>query len=101
MRTAHTPGPWTFARPNPDCVADAPPAWITDGEHRIADVMMQGKATASNAALIAAAPDLLALAQLVAQLRKAPGKHPAEIGAGMLAHLVDTATAAVRKATGE
>jgi len=47
--------------PHDGCVSEAGscPASVRADGHHVANVMMQGKATAANARLIAAAPDLL------------------------------------------
>lgn len=58
MTTAHTPGPWTAARP-PSGAATEAPYWIDADGRRIADVWAQLGSTAANARLIAAAPALL------------------------------------------
>lgn len=55
-----------------------------------------GVSSAHNARLIAAAPELIALAERVARLNRDAG----EIGAGMLAGLVDDARAAIAKVGG-
>ena len=78
MQTQHTPGPWHIAngvqiRSNRDQIAKI---WMMrDGEGR------------ANARLIAKAPELHALTLRIARLNRDAG----EIGAGMLASLVDEA----------
>jgi len=60
-RAGHTPGPWGVFVPHDGCVSEAGscPASVRADGHHVANVMMQGKATAANARLIASAPDLL------------------------------------------
>jgi hypothetical protein len=98
MNTAqHTPGPWVITE------GDALTNFIYDdlGE----DGCLEPIASVShgdpveldaNTLLIAAAPELLALAYKVAGLNPVAG----EIGAGMLAQLVEAASIAIGKATG-
>jgi hypothetical protein len=109
-----TPGPWQvvngtdiFTRLGGRNASGVEAAW-NDGWH-IADCDMgpsfteEGQADIpyaekqANARLFAAAPELLNLAERVARLNRDAG----EIGAGMLAYLIDEARAAIAKATGE
>lgn len=94
MSAKHTPAPWA-ATPESNGKE-----WGVDagrwGICICADAPGSGTAEA-NARLIAAAPELLQLAIRVSMLNK----NCHEIGAGMLASLVDGAAAAIAKATGE
>jgi hypothetical protein len=58
--TTHTPGPWTYRplpKDNPDPNRDY---WVDDANgSRIADILNTGNNAEDNAALVAAAPDLL------------------------------------------
>lgn len=103
--TTHTPGPWDVRHESID------PEWAivcASGGRIVANVNAETGPDIpplvsikmprdANARLIAAAPDLLALAERVANLNP----DVAEIGAGMLASLVDDARAAIAKARGE
>ena len=87
MNAKHTPGPWT-----------AHPA-----THRISDrdgVIVTQSFSAADARLIAAAPDLLGFARLVADLeakcRSEGGRHPTYAEWGVLA----TSIPAIARATG-
>lgn len=71
-----------YAAPQSCCFGDDDPDRLADKIYR---------------AMIAAAPELLALAERVARLNRDAG----EIGAGMLASLVDEARAVVAAAKGE
>ena len=66
MGTKHTPGPWTVER---DSTVDGYTVWRASsmGDLFIAQVKRQKGEEASNARLIAAAPDLLAAAQELAE----------------------------------
>ena len=78
MTDKHTPGPWHVANG----------IQIRSARDQIAKVwMMRNGEGIENARLIAKAPDLLKLAQRIAALNRDAG----EIGAGMLASLVDDA----------
>ena len=78
MTDKHTPGPWHVANG----------IQIRSARDQIAKVwMMRNGEGIENARLIAKAPDLLKLAQRIAALNRDAG----EIGAGMLASLVDEA----------
>ena len=82
--TQHTPGPWAI---EPDALGES--SIVTDNGGTIADVYGRNPA---NARLIAAAPDLLAALQAVADYW-AGGDVPADIDAAM--------RAAIAKATGK
>lgn len=83
----HTPGPWTVTVA--DTINDAPAYWLINGNGgTVGDVQ---SINPSDAALIAAAPDLLAALKQVADYW-AGGDVPAEIDAAM--------RAAIAKATG-
>lgn len=63
MNTQHTPGPWTYLRDQDGRVSIAPTDGISDGS-ALAYMTVRGKLNEEraipNAALMAAAPDLLA-----------------------------------------
>ena len=96
-----TPGPWElslFTFQNGEEGYEIFPADKED-EYRIAKVYDESGPNRldANAHLIAAAPDLYDLANIVAQLNKDPGT----IGPGMLNALVDMAAYITKKARGE
>ena len=89
MKTTHTSGEWVYdhgdvAIGGEVCVLSPGPDSASRAE------------VCANARLIAACPELFALAYRVANLNEKAG----EIGAGMLAQIVTEARAAVSKATG-
>ena len=92
--SAHTPGPWFWA----DNVPDAPPHYrmIVDADG--ATVCDPSPMSEHDARLIAAAPALLAALQLVAHCL---AWHERQHGAGMDAHAVEQARAAIERATNE
>lgn len=85
MTIKHTPGPWVVNLDQVDC-GEGKLSIEAPGEYFIAQVDSSANQEA-NARLIAAAPELLKLAQRVAALNRDAG----QIGAGMLATLVDEA----------
>jgi hypothetical protein len=91
--TKHTPGPWTTpdAYPNAIQVTSAS-GWICSLEVNKVNATEEQKA---NARLIAAAPELLRVAELAATLNTQTN----HIGSGMLSELVERARAAIAKAT--
>lgn len=95
MKAKHTPMPWTTIR-----CEDGMEVLTHDAES-ICVVKHYGdpynsKREEANARLIAAAPELLRVAELAATLNTQTN----HIGSGMLAELVERARAAIAKATG-
>ena len=87
MTDKHTPGPWRVCRANPSPTTGE---WLIAGidPGYLAEVRDLGRGQCeANARLIAKAPELHALALRIARLNRDAG----EIGAGMLASLVDEA----------
>ena len=83
----HTPGPWNYDRSGYSL-------YVNSGRELVTALSMDGKrleTSEANARLIAAAPDLLALAERIARLPE----H------GHYLALIDEARAAISKATGE
>ena len=102
MNTKHTPGPWKIVEVTSD-TASGPtnyPRAIVAGSVTIAELpersplcMMDERA--ANARLVAAAPELLRVAELAATLNTQTN----HIGSGMLTELVARASDAITKAT--
>lgn len=87
MTDKHTPGPWRVCRANPSPTTGE---WLIAGidPGYLAEVRDLGRGQCeADARLIAKAPELHALALRIARLNRDAG----EIGAGMLASLVDEA----------
>lgn len=92
--TKHTPGPWEAEVRTPIGITYV---WQGGTENAIAKVYAGVIEDAeANARLIAAAPELLRVAELAATLNTQTN----HIGSGMLAELVERARAAIAKATG-
>lgn len=91
----HTPGPWVAKRLATYSEPGHVILWPDKGGTQMRRVDYRGNFTAGDAHLVAAARELLQLAQRVASLNPTAG----QIGAGMLASLVEDAIAAVAKAT--
>lgn len=87
MTDKHTPGPWRVCRANPSPTTRE---WLIGGAGPgyLAELRDLGRGHCeADARLIAKAPELHALALRIARLNRDAG----EIGAGMLASLVDEA----------
>ena len=87
MTDKHAPGPWRVCRANPSPTTGE---WLIAGPDSgyLAELRDLGRGQCeANARLIAKAPELHALAMRIARLNRDAG----EIGAGMLASLVDEA----------
>ena len=105
MSAKHTPGPWHVAEHDHGIVVCTDSAKKSQyGASRYAAIggfnrndQEQLAEALANARLIAAAPDLYNIAERVAHLNKNAG----EIGAGMLASLVEDAILAIAKSTGK
>lgn len=103
--SGHKPGPWTvIKKPVPIGYADYEIAWSPDGE-LVCDVVYE----AADARLIAASPDLLAVAKAVMDAFDSyerfgeicPFEGNPMISAETLVNLADVAREAIAKATGE
>ena len=99
--SAYTPGPWYWYWRQSDGETDCGVYSEKHQGHAYSVCRAPRYQTedqwAADARLIAAAPELLNLAERVARLNRDAGR----IGAGMLAHLIDEARAAIAKATQE
>lgn len=97
MTTKHTPGPWAVDDDGDVCISDLE-RLIAAVDRR--NVTLRKDEAAANAALIAAAPDLLAACEALAeaQQRADAGEH---VGFGLYVDAVDAARAAIAKAKGE
>ncbi len=84
-RPQHTPGPWHVGALG----------YIRSSTSPVARIVNRESSTKANAALIAAAPELLALAKLIAPLNEAEGLSSAALGV-----LIDRAKDVIRKAEG-
>lgn len=104
MKASFTPGPWHVGAGNGagSVFADVGRMRLENGGTTLFPIAFfemgwLKEVDEANGLLIAASPELFALAERVARLNRDAG----EIGAGMLAQLVDEARAVVAKAKGE
>ena len=94
-QTAHTPGPWRAGASTFYPGLDGPLTMRVYTDHQPTEFEVTGDNIAANACLIAAAPDLLdALTECVALMH-------ADNPADGWADAIDTARAAIARATGE
>jgi hypothetical protein len=94
MSTQHTPGPWHIGMKPGPMIYGSDSSQVADLR---GDLLDRGEAQA-NAALIAAAPDLLAALQWL--LQHDPDGDGGAPDYKELRHICDTARAAIAKATG-
>ena len=96
MKTSHTPGPWTVAA-DMRGLGNVPVAGVeTSAGLAIANCGTHGEA---NASLIAAAPDLLRIAQELAELTPFKAGYSLDHGLAMLEALQEQARAVMGRAT--
>lgn len=103
-KTNHTPGPWKILKGNGVSVTISngeshlfPVVWSESAYMDVAYVVPMNDTKHGDASLIAAAPDLLRVAHLVATLNE----KCLEIGEGRMIEMVTTARAAIAKAEGK
>lgn len=92
MKTAHTPGPWTYEELFA-CDNDSLGISIQSGRNELAHISGIGQEDFDNVRLIAAAPDLLEALMVLLPV--------ASSAYGALSKDLDQARAAISKATGE
>lgn len=99
-RTTHTPAPWTVGDedPNLQILVEGPQYSICRCHHHcVGAIELEMRA---NAHLIAAAPDLLEIAQTIVTICDSGNQNLAELACMETSPLVDAARAAIAKAEG-